>query len=268
MKLSIITINLNNATGLRKTIDSVFCQTYRDFEYIIIDGESADGSVEIINQYKERINYWVSEKDKGIYNAMNKGLKIAKGEYIQFLNSGDCLYDDKVLEFFSDKLEGTDIIYGDVVVYKNNKEETREHSSRLTLLGLLERSRHLCHQAVIMSRKSIDEAGGMFDENIKLLSDWKLIANALIKNNASYKHVRKVIITYDLDGETSKKEAVNLMQKKHLKVLKEDYPLFYDDFISINNKQGITYSEVANSSYFRISIKLKKILNRFLKNFG
>ena len=87
MKLSIITINLNNAAGLRKTIQSVVNQTYIDFEYIIIDGFSSDGSIEVIKEYADRINYWVSEPDRGIYNAMNKGILKTSGEYIHFLNS-------------------------------------------------------------------------------------------------------------------------------------------------------------------------------------
>ena len=89
MKLSVITINFNNRDGLRKTIESVVNQTYNDFEYIIIDGGSTDGSVDVIKEYADRIDYWVSEPDKGIYNAMNKGIDVAKGEYCIFMNSGD-----------------------------------------------------------------------------------------------------------------------------------------------------------------------------------
>ena len=91
MKLSIITINYNNKNGLQKTIDSVISQTFKDFEWIIIDGGSTDGSKELIEKYSQHITYWVSEPDKGIYNAMNKGIKVAKGEYLFFLNSGDYL---------------------------------------------------------------------------------------------------------------------------------------------------------------------------------
>lgn len=97
MKLSIITVNLNDKTGLEKTIKSVISQSFSDFEFIIIDGESTDGSIDIINQYKSKISYWVSEKDSGIYNAMNKGIRQAKGEYLYFLNSGDALHNENVL---------------------------------------------------------------------------------------------------------------------------------------------------------------------------
>lgn len=96
-KLTIITINLNNKAGLQTTIDSVIAQTYKDFEWIIIDGGSTDGSKELIEKYTNYIKYWVSEPDKGIYNAMNKGIKVAEGEYLQFLNSGDSLFSNSVL---------------------------------------------------------------------------------------------------------------------------------------------------------------------------
>lgn len=88
MKYSIITINYNNADGLRRTIESVVNQTYKDIEYIIIDGGSTDGSVDVIKEYGSQIDYWVSEPDKGIYNAMNKGILQAHGEYLNFMNSG------------------------------------------------------------------------------------------------------------------------------------------------------------------------------------
>ena len=94
----IITINYNNVDGLRKTINSVISQTFRDFEWIVIDGGSTDGSKDLINQYVEYFSYSISEPDSGVYNAMNKGIKVAHGEYFIFLNSGDYFYDKNVLE--------------------------------------------------------------------------------------------------------------------------------------------------------------------------
>ena len=108
MKLSVITINYNNRDGLRKTIESVVNQTCRDFEYIIIDGGSTDGSVDVIKQYADRIDYWVSEPDKGIYHAMNKGIAVAHGEYLNFMNSGDCFYESTVVE---NVLQLKDMVY-------------------------------------------------------------------------------------------------------------------------------------------------------------
>lgn len=95
--ISIITINYNNKVGLKKTIESVIQQDFNSFEFIVIDGGSTDGSYDVIQEYRNYIDYWVSEPDKGIYNAMNKGITIARGEYCNFMNSGDFFYDKNVL---------------------------------------------------------------------------------------------------------------------------------------------------------------------------
>ena len=120
MKLSIITINRNNATGLEKTMQSVVSQTFKEFEYIVVDGASKDGSVEVIKELGTEIAHlqWVSEPDSGIYNAMNKGIRMASGDYIQILNSGDCLAAADVTERMLKALEekgNPTILYGNMV---------------------------------------------------------------------------------------------------------------------------------------------------------
>ena len=115
MKLSIITINYNNASGLRKTIESVVNQTSLEFEYIVIDGASTDGSIEIIKEFKDKITFWVSEPDTGIYNAMNKGIHSAKGKYCQFLNSGDSLVPPNVTESMLFNLPDSGIVIGNML---------------------------------------------------------------------------------------------------------------------------------------------------------
>jgi glycosyltransferase involved in cell wall biosynthesis len=120
LKLSIITVNYNNLEGLKKTIESVVSQTWQVFEYIVIDGGSTDGSAAYIEAQSVNIDYWVSEPDNGIYNAMNKGIKAATGEYLLFLNSGDDLTDLKALENNQIHLKEEDIIYFDINVIKEN----------------------------------------------------------------------------------------------------------------------------------------------------
>ena len=115
MKLSIITINYNNLAGLRKTVESVLAQTYREFEYIVIDGASTDGSAEYVRAQADKLTYWVSEQDTGIYNAMNKGVRAATGEYVLMLNSGDFLVDEYVVERILPELDGTDIVQGNTI---------------------------------------------------------------------------------------------------------------------------------------------------------
>ena len=111
VKITIITINFNNCEGLGKTIDSVVSQSCHDYEYIVIDGGSTDGSVNVIKDNADNIDYWVSEKDDGIYNAMNKGIDHATGEYCLFLNSGDTLHDCEVIASVVPVLEA-DIVVG------------------------------------------------------------------------------------------------------------------------------------------------------------
>ena len=112
MKYSIITVNYNNKEGLRKTIESVIHQTFRDFEFIVIDGGSIDGSVDVLKEYDSQIDFWVSEPDGGIYQGMNKGIKKATGEYLNFMNSGDCFYSSDVLEKVTGYQYDTDFIVG------------------------------------------------------------------------------------------------------------------------------------------------------------
>ena len=116
MTLSIITINYNNAAGLEKTIKSVISQTCKRYEFIIIDGGSKDGSKDIIEKYQDQITYWVSEPDNGIYNAMNKGVKVAKGEYCIFMNSGDIFVDNDVIRDVFNIGFSADIITGGIII--------------------------------------------------------------------------------------------------------------------------------------------------------
>lgn len=114
---SIITVNKNNARGLEKTIKSVIDQTFNKYEFIIIDGNSDDNSVEIIKKYEDKISYWISENDSGKYNAMNKGIKVAEGDYCLFLNSGDYLYNNGILEEIYNCKYQEEIISGDVIKF-------------------------------------------------------------------------------------------------------------------------------------------------------
>ena len=114
MTLSIITINYNNRDGLRKTIESVIAQSCKDFEFIIIDGASTDGGVDVLKEYDRHIDYWSSTPDNGVYNAMNKGVKIARGRYCIFMNSGDTFHDEDVIKNAIGQLQedGADVVTG------------------------------------------------------------------------------------------------------------------------------------------------------------
>lgn len=169
MKLSIITINYNNREGLQKTIGSILAQTWRDFEWIVIDGGSTDGSKELIAQYQDHFAYWCSEPDKGVYNAMNKGIAKAAGEWMNFMNSGDCFYDDRTLEkVFSQELKA-DLVYGDWVrVYPDREVHKEAPKKAFNVTVFFE---NVCHQAMFIRSGILKEQG--YDEEMKILADWK-----------------------------------------------------------------------------------------------
>lgn len=186
MKLSIITVNLNNREGLRKTIDSVVSQTFKDFEWIVIDGGSTDGSKELIEQYSLHFAYWVSEPDRGIYHAMNKGIRRAKGEYLQFLNSGDWLFENDTLHnVFSEPFD-EDIVYGDCIEADGSRHVFPE---TLDLLFLYRGT--LNHQSTFI-RSSLF-ADGLYSEDYEWVSDWEFFLSQLLDRHASYHKVDAVV---------------------------------------------------------------------------
>ena len=193
-KLSIITINFNNRDGLRKTIESVVNQTWQEFEYIIIDGGSTDGSVEVIQEYADRIDYWVSEPDKGIYHAMNKGVAVAKGEYCQFLNSGDSLSDVDALNQILFELNNTDIVFAQMRFTNNQIVYTVPHN--ITMQRLYTHS--LPHPSSFIKRELLRK--WPYDESLKIVSDWKFWIQALIFGECSYKVVPRTIVDFDTTG--------------------------------------------------------------------
>jgi len=221
MKLSIITINLNNAEGLRKTIESVVSQTFTDFEYIVIDGASTDGSVDIINQFADKITYWLSEPDKGIYNAMNKGIIKAKGEYLQFLNSGDWLYSDSTLQdiFCLNKTE--DILYGDLYsVSKDGTSTFVTYPSKLTLDFFL--YDNICHQAAFIKKNLL--VMNPYNEEFKIASDWDFFLKQIVLQNCSISKMSKTVVFYQDFGISSCEIYEQLHIKEREEILKNNFP--------------------------------------------
>lgn len=212
MKYSIITVNYNNKEGLRKTIESVVNQTCQDFDYIVIDGGSTDGSVEIIKEYSYRIDYWVSESDKGIYNAMNKGILQAHGEYLNFMNSGDCFNNYFVLERIIDCKE--DIVGGDI--YRNDINEIVNFYNITSFQTLCVEGFN--HQALFFKRSLFDAR--LYDENLRLAADWKFVLQCFL-SKCSYKHIDWVIVNYECGGLSGNKE---LMVEERIKIIDELLP--------------------------------------------
>lgn len=218
MRYSIITVNYNNKGGLEKTIKSVISQTFRDFEYIIIDGGSTDGSVDIIRKYADEITYWVSELDKGIYNAMNKGVMKAQGDYLNFMNSGDCFHDVNVLSEVLKKSNGESIITGRYAD-ASTSSVYQVIAPSITLLTLLKEPFN--HQATFYKRELFGNR--QYDESLHIQADWKFNMQSIIMDNCSVKIVDTIVADYDFNGISIKNSK--LTQEERKKVLRELYPV-------------------------------------------
>lgn len=199
MKYSIITINYNHRDGLLNTIKSVVSQTYTDYEYIIIDGGSTDGSVDIIKQYTDKITYWVSEPDKGIYNAMNKGIKQAKGEYLNFMNSGDCFYSENVLETMVKYLD-VDIVSGKEMLSNGNLYGIWRDD--ITLMDFLRDT--LPHQSTFIRHQLLEECP--YDETLRIVADWAFWIEALVIRNATFRNTNEIVCAFEANGTSSNYE--------------------------------------------------------------
>jgi glycosyltransferase involved in cell wall biosynthesis len=174
-RVTIVTVNYNMRDGLEKTIRSVISQTYRNLEYIIVDGASRDGSVDVIRRYESRITKWTSEPDKNLYDAMNKGARSATGEWLLFMNSGDCFVDDEVVEdIFREPVENSDIIYGHVLwrYDRQNFSQTVRAASPETLP-----QRMFCSHQSLFARTQILRQHP-FDLDL-LISDYDFLVNCL-----------------------------------------------------------------------------------------
>lgn len=221
--ISIITINYNDAIGLKKTIDSVIHQSYTDFEYIIIDGGSTDGSLELIKENESNINYWVSEPDKGIYNAMNKGIMAAKGEYLLFLNGGDWFCNPESLSFLANKTGNFDIIFGNTYFYYSEKKIEENKLPNLITFNYLAYVNAIPHQATLIKKKFIIN-NGLYDESLKIASDWKFFLLSFFKWNASYLHVPHFICYYDFGGISSTNRPLAELEEKQ--IIQEEFANF------------------------------------------
>lgn len=193
--ITIVTINLNNKDGLKRTIESVVNQTFFDkVEYVIIDGGSTDGSVDVIKEYDDNIAYWCSEPDGGIFPAMNKSIEHINGDYALYLNSGDILNNNNVIERVYGELS-KDIVYGNE--YKvNNKRILARFPDNLNE-NFFKKSA-LPHQSTFIRAELLKEMG--YSEKWKVLGDWSWLRERIMVDKVSYKHLNFPISDYDLNG--------------------------------------------------------------------
>ena len=244
MKLSVITINYNNREGLIKTIESVVNQTWQEFEYIVIDGGSTDGSVDVIKEYDDKIDYWRSEPDKGIYNAMNKGINVANGEYCIFINSGDFFYNSDILLSVSADLDGTDIVTGTLAI--DNGEQWFAPNV-VTIPYLYDGINSLSHPASFIKTRLLKKYH--YDENLKIVSDWKFFVQVILMDGVSYKPLTQVISTFDTSGIST--SNIDLCRKERQHVLENDFPKSIFQYYLYNTKDNDAqlYNLIRESKY-------------------
>ena len=243
MKFSIITINYNNRDGLRKTIESVISQSYKDYEFIVIDGGSTDGSRDIIEHFSDNIAYWVSEPDKGIYNAMNKGIRQAKGEYLNFMNSGDSFYDSDVLASVENLLGDYDIVIG-----KEFHQNPKTGKSATTLLPIRISMAtffvsYLPHQSGFIKRSLFDNS--LYDENLHIVGDWKFYMQQIVCNERTVKLANIIVSRREQGGISNANSSLN--SEERLKVLHEILPPgVFKDYNSLAKLDKTTLYKLLN----------------------
>jgi glycosyltransferase involved in cell wall biosynthesis len=247
MKLSVITINRNNKKGLEKTLKSIYpldSNISDQVEHIIIDGDSTDGSVELIREYSTKYGLtWTSEKDSGIFNAMNKGLDKIMGEFVIFMNSGDVFCENILGSSLFTELDGNDVVYGNIYVNQGARLTHVNQTDELDFLYMIGKT--ICHQSVFMKSSLCKKY--KFVENIQfsLMGDWIQLFDMLRNELLIVKKINQDICVYDADGVSDKIDG--LRQHQRLVYLKKYYG-------SWELNQFKELSRLRNRKYFRLFV--------------
>jgi len=214
MKISLITVTYNSAATLQDTIDSVVSQNYHDIEYIVVDGASKDNTVDIIKANTKRIHAWKSEPDKGIYDAMNKGLLITTGDVVGIINSDDFYHDKNILSLVAEQFrdEAVDAIFGDLVFVdsSNLSRVVRKYSSRNWHPGKFARGFMPAHPTFFVRRKYY-ERFGLFKTDYKIAADYELLIRFLYVNKLRYRYLPVTMVTMRRGGVSSRGIKSNII---------------------------------------------------------
>ncbi|HCO67298.1 MAG TPA: glycosyltransferase [Dysgonomonas sp.] len=256
-KISIITVNRNNAEGLEKTIRSVIEQTYTCYEFIVIDGNSTDESLDIIKKYSDKLDYWVSEDDTGIFQAMNKGIKQASGDYCYFLNSGDILAEaDTLKQIFENKDYDAPFINGNQINdFGTHTQKVPGLNRPLTLYDFYWGT--IKHQATFI-RRDLFEKYGLYDESLKIISDWKFFLQTIGLHNEQPEFVDVDIVVFEWNGMSTNPLLDDQHRKERQKVLDELIPQ------SIQADYNRLH-DLANYEYIVRNMKNSKFIDRTIR---
>lgn len=223
--ITVVTVCFNSEDTIEETMKSVLCQTYQDKEYLIIDGNSSDHTMEIVRKYNEcgYLNV-ISESDNGLYDAMNKSLRMAKGDYIIFLNSGDVFCDENVLQDMSACLT-EDIVYGNVIRRKHSGDVVEKYPGRYKLFWLLLQGKMVSHQVLFTKTEIMRRYG--FDESYRITADFNFLVRA-VHDKCSLRYVdRNVSIMENREGISARPENLNIMRAEDDRSLREYFPGWY-----------------------------------------
>jgi glycosyltransferase involved in cell wall biosynthesis len=270
--LSIITINYNDAIGLKKTMDSIANQTCKDFEHIVIDGNSNDTSLGVIKAFSYNNLQYKSEADSGIYNAMNKGIEMVTGDYILFLNSGDVLENENVVTSVIPYLEKDyAVLAGAIIFNEATGMRLREHPEHLSFSYLVGNA--ISHPSTFIKRSLFTKYGN-YDETFKIVSDWAFFLKVLGLNNETYFKLPETITIFDTTGISSREENFEAAYKERRKVLESFFPRVFNNeddtyvfnkFIS-KNRRFKYLKTIDTSPFFRKIATLQLGVSAWLIN--
>lgn len=223
--ITVVTVCYNSEETIEETIKSVLGQTYEEKEYLIIDGNSSDGTMDIVRKYEcNECMRVISESDNGLYDAMNKSLGMAKGEYIIFLNSGDVFCDENVLKDMASHLT-EDIVYGNVIRRKHGGDIVEKYPGKHKLFWLLLQGKMVSHQVLFTKTEIMRNYG--FDESYKITADFNFLVRA-VHDKCSLHYVdRNVSIMENREGISARPENLNIMQTEDDRSIKEYFPFWY-----------------------------------------
>ncbi len=233
-RFSIVTVCYNAVDTIEETIKSVLDQTYDNIEYIIVDGNSNDGTIDVISKYADRVDYFISESDNGVYDAMNKGIDIATGEYIGFMNAGDKLVDCNVIEKVAASLDPeSSVIYGDTIfktksTYRLQKALAVE---KLSYMGIF------CHQSAFVRLDY--HKNNIFDLNYKVLADFNFFYKAYNVDHVKFQKLEIPISVFDQTDEGLSKRNYKQNYKEFINIIGNNVSPIYIQFLKVRQRLGV-----------------------------
>lgn len=275
-KLSIITICYNEP-NLAKTCESIMNQSWQDFEWIVIDGGSNDETLAIFDKYKSRIDKFVSEPDNGRYDAMNKGIRLASGEYLNFMNAGDSyFYNDVLKDIFADKTYEAGVLYGNWYAYGDNHRDGYILALPLKLTKEFLYTNHIGHQSSFI-HKSLFDKYGLYDDKLIIAGDYEKWF-VFIANDVTFKYIPYIVACFDLSGISSTDESrdfqhkerlkiveahcskteLTMLKKKYKKMFRPQYYSFWEQIFSVKNMNDGNNCKVKVITILGLRFKIKK----------